>query len=106
VVDAEWRLLRANRAGLDYLGLTFEDLARHESFVHYHPDDLDNLRKAIESVTRGVPEDFEGRAPSRRTVSLAPVPVRSAARRARMGHSLVHHRNRHRGSQARRGAHA
>jgi PAS domain S-box-containing protein len=62
VVDAEWRLLRANRSGLDYLGLTSEELARNESFAYYHPGDLEKLRKTIASLARGVPEDFEGRA--------------------------------------------
>ncbi len=62
VADAEWRLLRANRSGLDYLGLTFEELSRNESFAYYHPDDLDSLRTAIESISQGIPKDFEARA--------------------------------------------
>src|SRR5262249_16681671 len=62
VVDAEWQLLRAHRPRLDYLGLTFEGLAKNESLQHYHPDDLDNLREAMESIARGVPKDLEVRA--------------------------------------------
>src|SRR5262249_23116184 len=62
VVDPDWRLLRANQSGLDYLGLTFDELAGQPRFDPYHPAGLDNLRPAIESPSEGVRKDFEARA--------------------------------------------
>ena len=63
VHDPEGTPIYANRAALDYTGLSIEDVSADSRALVYHPDDLERLRDERKAgLSRGLPFEIEQRA--------------------------------------------
>jgi formate hydrogenlyase transcriptional activator len=63
VHDPDGAPIYANRAALDYTGLSIEDVSADSRALVYHPDDLERLRdERMARLSRGLPFEIEQRA--------------------------------------------